>query len=251
MTEDAPYPGAFQSTRWSLVARAAGPPASDARAALDDLCRAYWYPLYAFLRRRGRSPEDAEDLVQGFLAELIEKGRLARADPARGRFRTFLLAALDHHAAHEREKAHARKRGGGRAIVSLDVAEGERRYAMEPATEETAEVLFERRFAFEVLDRAIARTAERARCGPPERAERFQALFPLLWGDGPPQPDVALRLGMTETALRVALHRLRAQVREAIRAEVRDTISDPADLDDEIRRLATALRAGGPPAHAP
>jgi RNA polymerase sigma-70 factor (ECF subfamily) len=251
MGEDAASPGAFQPTRWSLVARAAGPPEPAARAALDDLCRAYWYPLYAFLRRRGRSPEDAEDLVQGFLGEVIEKGRLARADPARGRFRTFLLASLDHHAAHERERALARKRGGGRAVVSFDAAEGERRYAMEPATEETAERLFERRFAFEVLDRAIARTAARARGGTPERAERFDALLPLLWDGGPPQQEVAERLAMTETALRVALHRLRAQVREEIRSEVLDTLGDPADLDDEIRRLAGALRAGPRPAHAP
>lgn len=243
MSDDPAGPAAFLPTRWSVVARAAGPPEPAARAALDDLCRAYWYPLYAFLRRSGKSPEDAEDLVQGFFAQAIEKGWIGDADPARGRFRTFLLAALKHHASHEAEKARAQKRGGERPPIPFDTADGERRYAMEPATEETPERLFERRFALETLDRALARTAERARAGPPERAERFEALLPLLWDEGPAQREVAERLGISETAVKVALHRLRAQVREDLRAEVAETLSDPAhDLDDELRGLASALR---------
>jgi RNA polymerase sigma-70 factor (ECF subfamily) len=246
-----PSPAAFRPTRWSLVERAAGEEDGAARLAWEDLGAAYWYPLYAFLRRRGRSPEDAEDLVQGFFERILSTGRLARADPTRGRFRTFLLAALEHHAMHEDEKARAGKRGGGRRVLALDRAEGERRYAVEPATEETAEGLFERRWALEVLDRALAAVAARAREGPPERAERHGALAPLLWHDGPPAREVAERLGLSETAVRVALHRLRAQVREALREEVRETLSDPADLDDEMRRLAEALRRAPPPPHAP
>lgn len=237
--------GAFRPTRWSLVARAASPADAARPAALEDLCRAYWYPLYAFLRRRGRMPEEAEDLVQGFFAGLLEQGALAQADPARGRFRTFLLAALLNHASHEREKAGAAKRGGGRSVLSLDRLEGERRYALEPATAETPESLFERRWALETLERALAAVAEEARSGAPDAAERHAALVPLLWSEGGPQHDVAVRLQMSDTALRVALHRLRARVREALRREVLDTLSDPAELDDELARLAAALRASG------
>jgi RNA polymerase sigma factor (sigma-70 family) len=235
----------FRPTRWSLVARAASPADATAPTALEELCRAYWYPLYAFLRRRGRAPEDAEDLVQGFFAGLLERGALAQADPARGRFRTFLLAALLHHASHEREKAGAAKRGGRHGSISLDALDAEQRYALEPAGGETAEALFERRWALETLERALARVAEEARAGAPEAAERHAALVPLLWGEGGPQHDVAVRLGLSATALRVALHRLRVGVREALRREVRETLSDPADLDDELARLAAALRASG------
>lgn len=235
-------PSSFVPTRWSLVARAAGPDAPGARRALEELCQASWYPLYAFLRRRGHAPEDAEDLVQGFFEHLLAKGWLAQADPARGRFRTFLLTALLHHASHERERAAALKRGGGRTHLSLDREEGERRYALEPTTDASAEALFERRWALETLDRALARTAAWARGGPEARAQRYEALVPLLWDEGPPQSEVAARLETSETALRVALHRLRARLKEDLRAEVLDTLADPADLDDELRRLAAALR---------
>jgi RNA polymerase sigma-70 factor (ECF subfamily) len=239
--------GAFLPTRWSLVARAADGREPEAAGALESLCSAYWYPLYAFLRRHGRSPQDAEDLVQGFFAEAIEKGRLARADPARGRFRTFLLASLRHHASNEAERGRASKRGGGRRLTSLDAVDAERRYALEPSTHETPERLFERQWAREVLARALRRASERARSGPPERAERFEALLPLFWDDGPPQREVAERLGIGETAVKVALHRLRAQVREDLRAEVLETLADPGDLEDEMRRLAAALRPSGRP----
>jgi len=232
---------AFVATRWSLVAQVAKGSEPQAARALQDLCAAYWYPLYAFLRRHGRTPQDAEDLVQGFFAEAIEGDRFARADPARGRFRTFLLASLRNHAAHEAERARAQKRGGGRSIVSIDAAEGERRYSAEKDSE-TPEALFDRRWALETLSAALRRTAARARSGAAERADRFEALLPLLWDDGPPQREVATTLGISETAVKVALHRLRAQVREDLRAEVLETLTDPADVEDELRFLATALR---------
>jgi RNA polymerase sigma-70 factor (ECF subfamily) len=239
-----PGPPAFVATRWSLVARAVGPDLPQARAALEDLCRGAWYPLYAFLRRRGHSAEDAEDLVQGFFARLLEKGWLAQADPSRGRLRTFLVTALLHHAGHERERAGAIKRGGDRTHVALDRMEGERLYALEPATNETPEALYERRFAQGTLARALARVATWARAGPDERQARYEALLPLLWDEGTPQAEVAARLGSSETAVRVALHRLRARLKDELRREVLDTLEDPADLDDELRRLAAALRAG-------
>jgi RNA polymerase sigma-70 factor (ECF subfamily) len=179
MAGDPAGPAAFRTTRWSLVSCAADAAGPETQVALDALCRTYWYPLYAFLRRRGEAPGDAEDHVQGFFAELLEKGRLAQADRERGRFRTFLLAALKHHVAHEAERARAQKRGGGRAPVRLDVTEGERRYALEPTGGETPERLFERRYALEVLDRAIARAAEKARSGtsttPPSTASGSSA----------------------------------------------------------------------------
>jgi RNA polymerase sigma-70 factor (ECF subfamily) len=153
------------------------------------------------------------------------------------------VTALRRHASHEAEKARAHKRGGGRVPFSLDAAEGERRYALEPGGGEPPERLFERRYAMEVLSRALARLAAHERGASPERAERFDALALLLWDDGPPQREVAERLAMSETALRVALHRLRAHLRDELRAEVRETVEDPADLDEEIRALAAALRS--------
>ena len=212
-------------------------------AALDELCAAYWIPLYAFARRRGESEADAQDLVQGFFAALIEKGYLADADRERGRFRTFLLAAFKHFASKERDKAKALKRGGGRTRLSLDFEDGERRYRLEPEDDRTPEDVFEKRWALTLLDRAAERLAARYRSSGPEQAERFDALRPLITG-GPTQPYRAIgeRLGMSETAVKVAAHRMRQRYREALRAEIADTVTDPVLVDDEIVRLMDAVR---------
>lgn len=232
----------FDSTRWSLVATASGD-GETARTALGELARAYGYPLYAFARRLGRSPEDAQDLVQSFFQEVIEKHALERADPRRGRFRTFLLTAFRNHASKRREHDAALKRGGGARMLSLDLEDGEARYALEPSGGLEAERLFERRFALVLLDRAMARLAERYRSGSAAKAERYEALRPYLDGEGPPYRVVGERLGLSETAVKVAVHRLRGHFREALRAEVADTIADPAGVDDEIRDLMRAIRA--------
>lgn len=230
---------AFAATRWSLIARATGVE-EGSRAALEELAAGYWYPLYAFARRRGASPEDAEDLVQSFFARLLEKAWLEQADRDRGRFRTFLLAAFRHHTSHVAERAAARKRGGDRAWLSLDGAES--RYEAEASTALAPEALYERRYALALIDRAWARLAERTRARGPDSAERFDVLRPYLEEDDTPVYRVtATRLGLSETAVKVAVHRMRGHFRDALRAEVADTLDDPASVDDEIRRLMEAV----------
>lgn len=235
-------PVVFRTTRWSLVAGAVAPAGSAAGSALQELCQGYWPPLYAFLRRRGSSPEEAQDLVQGFFLKVLEKDWLAQADRNRGRFRTFLLAALRHFAANERAQQLAQKRGGPGAPQRLDGAMEEEARLGLVAAQESPERAFERRYAETVVQRALERLAVLERGTSPERAERFDALRPLLWGEGPTQRTVAEGLGISETALKVALHRLRLRLGEAIRTEVADTVADPAETDAEIRALAEALR---------
>ena len=241
-----PGPHRFQTTRWSLVVDAGA--ATGPTPALEELCTAYWEPLYAFARRSGHDEADAQDLVQGFFTILLEKGYLGHADRERGRFRTFLLASFKNHAAKERDKAQARKRGGDRTRLSLDPGgfdfeEGERRYRLEPTDERTAESAYERRWALTLLERAQARLAESYRQGDQRRRDTHEALRPLLTG-GPSQPYRALaeQLGMSETAVKVAVHRMRQRYRDALRAEIADTVSDPAFIDDEIVRLLDAVR---------
>jgi RNA polymerase sigma factor (sigma-70 family) len=238
-----PGPGGsprFATTRWSLVVAAGEAPEGEGRAALEALCGAYWYPLYAFERRRGAGAEEARDLVQGFFAALLEKGYLAQADRERGRFRTFLIAAFRHHASKERERERAQKRGGGRAPLSLDFADGEARYLREPVEERTPESLYERRWALSLLDGTLARLREEHRGGG--REAWFEALRPHLVGDGG-EPHAALgeRLGMSEGAVKVAVHRLRRRYREVLREAIAATVADPAEVDDEIRHLLGVL----------
>ncbi len=240
----AEVPHQFHTTRWSLVARASGPGDDATRVALDELLRAYWYPLYAFARRSGSPEHAAQDLVQGFFLALLEKDYVADADQERGRFRTFLIAAFRNYASKERAKAAAQKRGGDRRILSIDFEDGERRYALEPVDDTTPEALFERRFAYELLDRALARVGTEAQRKGEKHAARFQVLRPMLTG-GPRQPytELADELGLTETAVKVAIHRLRRRYRDALRAEIAETVDDATEIDDEIRRLLSALRA--------
>ncbi len=231
----------FLTTRWSVVARAGSTSAPEARVALEDLCRAYWWPLYAFLRRRGIDGERAADLVQGLFTELIEKGRLAQADSERGRFRGWLLAALKYHVGHEDERERAAKRGGGARHVPLDVEEADRRWRLASASDLDPERTFERAWALAVLDSGLARLERRMeREG---KSALFAALKPFLTAE----PDAAsLRaiadsLSSTEGAVKVAAHRLRGAWRDEIRAEIASTLDDVRDLDDEVRRLFAAL----------
>ncbi|MBL8861020.1 MAG: sigma-70 family RNA polymerase sigma factor [Planctomycetes bacterium] len=234
-------PAAFLTTRWSLVQRAASPRSAEARGALEDLCRAYWWPLYAYLRRRGVEGERAADLVQGLFVELLEKGRLADADGERGRFRAFLLGALKFHVAHADEKERALKRGGSTRHLPLDPAEADRRWRLASASELDPERTFERAWALSVLDAALARLE--ARMEREGKAQLFSALRPFLAAD----PDagslqeIATGLGTSAGALKVAAHRVRQAWREEIRAEIASTLDDVRDLDDEVRGLFAAL----------
>jgi RNA polymerase sigma-70 factor (ECF subfamily) len=231
----------FPTTHWSRVTRAGGRADTAAREALEGLCRDYWFPLYAFVRRRGLSPHEAEDIVQGFLADLLERGDLAGVQQSKGRFRAFLRAACEHFLANRRDHDQAAKRGGKQTLVPIDRLDAEDRYGREPAHEITAEREFERQWALTLLDRVLRRLEdESARSG---KTALFDRLRPALQGDqlAPSYRDVATALGMSEGAVRVAAHRLRARYRELLREEVGRTTDHPGGIDDEITDLLAAL----------
>ena len=238
-TSDAFPQGAreFQTTRWSMVLRA-GEPGAKAREALSNLCEAYWYPLYAYVRRQGHSAHDAQDLTQEFFARLLERGGVGDVAPGLGRFRTWLLTALKHFLINEWHRARAQKRGGGAVHVSMD-DDAEARYLREPADPLTAEKLFDRRWALTLLDRVLARLGrEMAETG---KAAHFEALKFCLSGEKRAYTEVAATLGMTEGAVKVAVHRLRERYRALIRAEIMETVADPDEVDGELRDLFAAL----------
>ncbi len=235
----------FATTRWSVVlaAGSAGHAQNEAesRAALESLCRAYWYPLYAYARRRGASAADAADLVQGFFAMFLERGALAAADPERGRFRGFLLTAFRRHTSTVRERAAAQKRGGGRAPLPFDMGDGESRYSLEPSDDRTPEALFERRWALVLL----GRTVERLRAEGSDDAARTDLLLPLVGGPGEARPyaEIAAATGTTEDGVKSAVRRLRERFRRILREEIAATVDSAAEVDDEIRRMIAALSA--------
>jgi RNA polymerase sigma factor (sigma-70 family) len=231
----------FPTTHWSRVVAAGDPSAPGARDALAELCGEYWYPLYAFIRRRGHDPESAEDLVQGFFAALLEKESLATVDRTKGRFRSFLVAACTHYLSNRHDHDQTLKRGRGHAVVPIDVVTAEDRYRREPAHELTPERLFERRWATTLLDHVLGRLeAEMAAAG---KAPMFVALKPALLGSAErlTYSRIASDLGCSEGAARIAVHRLRLRYRVLLRQEVARTVDDPADIEEEIRDLFTAF----------
>ncbi|HVX86480.1 MAG TPA: sigma-70 family RNA polymerase sigma factor [Phycisphaerae bacterium] len=233
----------FHPTRWSLIL-AANADSPDARRALDDLLRIYWFPLYACLRRRGHAPDQAEDLTQGFLADLLTRNDLAAIRPAKGKFRSFLLAALTHYVSNQRDHARAVKRGGAHAHLSLHAPpDAESRYALEPSHILTPERLFDRRWALALLDQVLATL--RARYAAAGQSALFDALSPLLTGElTQPYAQLAPTLGLTEPALKVAAHRLRKRYRDTLRAHIAATLPDPAPpaaIDEEIAHLLNSL----------
>jgi RNA polymerase sigma-70 factor (ECF subfamily) len=232
----------FHTTHWSLIVAAAREPSETSQAALEDLCQAYWYPVYAFIRRRGHSAEDARDLAQDFFATLLEKGYLADADPERGRFRAFLLTAVARFVSKQREKAAAQKRGGGKQTFSLNFEEGESRYQREPAHDWTPERIFERRWALTLLDRTLGQLRqEHEQAG---KLPLFDALKVFLTGEAgtPPLRQVAEGLEMTEGAVKVAIHRLRQKYRESLRSQIAQTVATQEYVDSELGVLLAALR---------
>jgi RNA polymerase sigma-70 factor (ECF subfamily) len=223
-----------------VAAKPDEPSRTRAREALEELCRAYWYPLYAFVRYRGYSADDAQDLTQSFFVRILEKGGFASADPERGRFRSYLLGAMKHFLANEWHRARAKKRGGGVTLLSWDALEPEARYALEPARPTDPDAGFDREWALEATARAMEKL--RAESEARNKGELFEALQGSLTGEEPPRSETAARLGMTEGALKVAVHRLRQRYRELLRAGIAETVADPSDVDDEMRHLVAALR---------
>ena len=211
-----------------------------ARKALEELCRAYWYPLYFFVRKRGYSSSDAQDLTQSFFARIIATGGFASADPERGRFRSYLLGAMKHFLANEWHRAQAQKRGGGVTFLELDALDPEARYVLEPAQSTDPDAGFDREWALESIARAMDRL--RAESETSGKGDLFEALKRSLTGDEPARSETAARVGMTEGAVKVAVHRLRQRYRELLRAEIVETVSDPSDIEDEMRCLLAALR---------
>jgi RNA polymerase sigma factor (sigma-70 family) len=233
--------GQFPSTRWSRVVAAKDLAAPEAREALATLCEAYWYPIYAFVRRQGHSPEASQDLTQEFFAYVLERDLFAKADPSRGRFRTFLRTVCARQLADHRDRQNAIKRGGGRPVLAIDAEDAEGRYAREPAHDLTAERIFDRSWALTLLDRVLdGLRSEYAAAG---RAATFEELRAVLTRgpDTGSYAPIAVRLGTTEGAVRVAVHRLRRRYGILLRQEIAGTVDDPNEIDDEIRSLFASL----------
>ncbi len=230
----------FDTTRWSVIAAARGPDPEAARAALSTLCEAYWYPLYAFIRRWGADPEAARDLTQAFFTSLLERRDIEQVRPERGRFRTFLLASAKHFLLNEAARSRAAKRGGGVPLLPLAFDEAEGRYQVEPADVTTPETLYERRWALTLIERVLAGLRTEWDAG---RVAEFDELKESLLGSGPAggYAKAAQRLGVTEGALKVAAHRLRRKFQARLRQAIAETVADQAEIDDEIQYLVRAL----------
>jgi RNA polymerase sigma-70 factor (ECF subfamily) len=231
----------FLTTHWSVVLAAGGGDSTRAHAALEKLCRNYWYPLYAFVRRLGHTAHDAEDLVQSFFAVCLEKNYLGTADRAKGRFRSFLLLALKRFLANEWDKQRALKRGGAQTPISLDSLTAEQRYALEPAEQLSADKLFDRRWALTLLDQVVTRLRnEQAMAGKLEQFEQLKGCITAA-GRGTSCAELASRLGTSEGAVKVSVHRLRQRYRELLEEEIANTVATRDEVEEERRHLLTAL----------
>jgi RNA polymerase sigma-70 factor (ECF subfamily) len=233
--------GGFATTRWNVVAAAGRADDTASREALDQLCRIYWRPTYAYVRCKGYSPHDAQDLTQGFFEQLLQNRFLAAAHPTKGRFRSYLLTAVQHHLANCWRYARAQKRGGDCLFVPLDAVTDEGRYGLELADTSNPERAFDCHWALTVLQRVLDRLgAEYQKAG---KSAAFEELRDRLMGDtnATPYAQVAAKLGMTESAARMAVNRLRSRFRTLVREEVSHTVADPAGVDEEIGELFAAL----------
>ena len=239
--QPAVHPKVFATTHWTVVLTAGRNETTHAGAALEKLCQTYWYPLYGYIRRRGHSPEDAQDLTQAFFTRLLERQWIGRADREKGKFRSFLLSALNNFLADEWDRARAQKRGGGVAPLPLQFDTAETRYSFEPADQTTPEQLYERRWALALLEEVLRRLAEEHK--KDERSEYFAALNPCLVGDRAalPYADLATKLGVTEGTIKSAVHRMRQRYRELLREEIANTVAGPEEVDAELQHLFTIL----------
>lgn len=230
----------FATTRWSLVLNAREGRTSTSERALAELCEAYWYPLYAYVRRQGHGPEDAADLTQAYFTKLLEKDYLKDVRPEAGRFRSFLLASLKHFLYNEWDRQKALKRGGHLRQLSLDTSDAETRYSIEPVESLTPEDLYEQRWALTVLERTLRRLEEET---PQDKRARLERLRPFLIGGEMDRPyrQVAEEIGMSEGSVKVAIHRLRRRFGSLLRHEIENTVTDPEQVEDEIRHLLESL----------
>ena len=231
----------FATTHWSVVVAAGEVSSPQSSAALEKLCRTYWYTLYVYVRRRGYNAEDAQDLTQDFFARLISKNYPGQADRAKGRFRSFLLLRLKHFLADEHDRANSLKRSGGHHLISLDAPSPEERYRLEPADELSPEKIFDRGWARTVLAEAIARLA--AEFAAEGKAEVFEVLKAFQPGEQKElsYQDAAARLGITESATKSMIHRLRQRHRELVREQIAHTVSTAAEIDAELRHLISVI----------
>ena len=236
-------PRRFDTTLWSMVRavrteNASGEPAI---SALESLCRAYWYPLYAFVRARGYSADDAQDLTQAFFARMLETGGFDAADPGKGRFRSYLLGAMKHFLASEWRREHAQKRGGKSQFIELDALQPESRYQQDPHQSENADQRFDREWALETIDTAL--NALRSEMRGAKRANMFETLKGFLTGDTmPDQQSLAAELKINDGALRAAIHRMRARYRDLLKQTISETVTSQEELVDEMNYLIAALR---------
>jgi DNA-directed RNA polymerase specialized sigma24 family protein len=231
----------FRTTHWSAVLAVGDGSSPEAMQALAELCRTYWYPLYAYVRRKGHEVADAQDLTQEFFARFLEKNYFGLADRRKGKFRSFLLASLEHFLAKEWNRAHRLKRGGGQTIIRWDHCDAEERYRLEPADEATPERIYERRWALTVLEQAMAALeAEYTAAG---KKHLYEQLRVFISGEDDPAAytDLAMGLQMSEGAVRVAAHRLRQRYAEAVRLELAKLVQKPEEIEAELRHLFAAL----------
>jgi len=236
-------PAEFRTTHWSVVLAAREGSAPEAALALERLCATYWYPLYSYLRRRGQSPHDAQDLTQSYFAQLLEHGRLHSVNPSKGKFRSFLLASLKHYLANERDRAGALKRGGAVSFISWEEAGAEERYRQAESLSLPPDQAYEQTWATTLLEQVLAKLrADYAEAG---QSGLFDALQVYLTGDkgAVPYAETALRLNMGASALKMSIQRMRRRFGELLRAEVAHTVSTPSEIDEEIRALFAAARA--------
>jgi DNA-directed RNA polymerase specialized sigma24 family protein len=230
----------FATTHWSVV-QSAGHTTAEGAAALEKLCRTYWYPLYAYVRRRGFSEHDAEDLTQGFFTQLLYRKSIRDVSKDKGRFRSFLLASINYFIADERKSARAQKRGGGCTILSFDAQEAETRYRMEPVDVRTPEVIFDHRWAMTLLDQVLVRLKEQF--VHEGKSHLFKGLQPFLVESvkDTTYADAASALGISEEAFKKAVQRMRRRYGELFREEIAHTVADPNDVEKELRNLCAIL----------
>ena len=233
--------GEFRTTHWSVVLAAGQEESAQAADALERLCRIYWYPLYAYVRRRGYGHEDAQDLTQGFLLQLLERRSLGRVDRGKGRFRSFLLGGLNYFLADQRDRACSQKRGGGQTLLWFDAQAAEDRYQREPVDESSPDKLFERRWALTLLDQVLAALEREFR--EAGKADLFERLRPFLVGDQgeTSYAQAAVTLGMSAAAVKKAAHRMRHRYYALFRRELAQTLADPAEVEEEMRHLCAVI----------